>query len=68
MGYPHPRGKASRGEIGCFMFFAWPVLLATGAISLFFELVGWLLEQAWFYVLLAGSVLALIIASCASNI
>jgi len=51
--YPHPRGNPDRVDVGIFMFFAWPVLLAIGAISLFFSLVGWLFEQAWFYALLA---------------
>lgn len=60
--YPHPRGQASRDEVGCFMFFAWPVLL----VSLFFDLVGWLFEQAWFYVLLTLSVLVAAIWLCVS--
>lgn len=66
--YPHPKGKASRGEVGCFMFFAWPVLLVIGAFSMFFDIVGWLFEQAWFYVLLAIVVIATGAYLCVSSI
>lgn len=61
--YPHPRGKASRDEVGCFMFFTWPLLLVIGLIQLFFTVVGWLFEQAWFYVVLAVGLVVLIAAS-----
>lgn len=66
--YPHPRGKPSHDEVGCFMFFAWPALLVIGVIQLFFTVVGWLFEQPWFYVVLAIGLIALIIASCVSSI
>ena len=49
---PHPRGKPDRVDVGIFMFFAWPVLLVIGLVQLFFTVIGWLFEQAWFYVLL----------------
>jgi len=43
--YPHPRGKASPVEVGCFMFFAWPVLLIIVVIHQFFWLIGKLAGQ-----------------------
>jgi len=43
--YPMPRGKASPDEVGCFMFFAWPILLVIGIIQGFFYLIGWLLGE-----------------------
>jgi len=61
--YPHPRGKPDRAEVGIFMFFAWPVLLVIGLIQLFFTVVGWLFEQAWFYVVLAVGLVVVIAAS-----
>lgn len=50
---PHPRGKPSKDEAGCFMFFVWPILLVAGIIQIFFAILGWLFEQWWFYVLLS---------------
>lgn len=64
---PHPRGKASREEVGCFMFFAWPVLLIIGLIQLFFTVVGWLFEQPWFYVVLALGLVVAVAASCSAS-
>ena len=66
--YTHPRGKPDRIAVGIFTFFTWPLLLVISLISLFFELAGWLFEQAWFYVLLAIGVIALVIALCVSGI
>lgn len=60
---PMPRGKPDRSEVRCFMFFAWPVLLVIGAVSLFFDLVGWFFEQPWFYILLAIGVIMLCVSS-----
>lgn len=65
--YPRHRGKPDRVDVGIFMFFAWPLLLVIGLISLFFEIVGWLFEQRWFYVLLAVGVIAAGIYICASG-
>jgi len=65
--YPYPRCKASREEVGCFMFFAWPVLLVIGLIQLFFMVVGWLFEQAWFYVVLAVVLIVLIATSVVAS-
>lgn len=61
---PHPRGKPNRDEVGCFMFFAWPVLLIVGLIQLFFWVVGWLFEQPWFYVFVVIGLIALAVNSC----
>jgi hypothetical protein len=66
--YPRPRGKPDRGDVGLFMFFTWPLLLVIGVISLFFDAVGWLFEQAWFCVLLAIGVIALVVTLCVSSI
>lgn len=60
---PNPRGKPDRVEVGLFMFFVWPVLLVVGLIQLFFTVVGWLFEQAWFYVVLAFGLVVAIAAS-----
>lgn len=60
--YPRPRTEASREEIGCFMFFAWPALLAFLFFHLFFTVVGWLFEQPWFYILGALALIVFLIA------
>jgi len=62
MVFPHPRGTPGPDEVGCFMFFAWPFLLCLAVIQLFFELIGWLFEQTWFYALLVMGIVALVFA------
>jgi hypothetical protein len=43
---PFPaRGRASREEVGCFIFFTWPVLLAFMVFQGFFEMIGWLFGE-----------------------
>ncbi len=43
---PFPkRGKASPEEVGCFMFFAWPIFLVAGIVQGFFWLIGKLLGE-----------------------
>lgn len=55
------RGKPDPVDVGIFMFFAWPILLVIGAISLVFSILGRLFDQPWFCVVLAiGLLLALV--------
>ena len=55
---PFPsHGKADPIEIGIFMFFAWPILIPLGLISLFFHVLGTNWGSAIFIILIVVGIL-----------